>query len=803
MYDVNDLPANVQTVDVPPLAPFETHPVDHRHNPWLGKPTELKTKSVLEEIHAPSRSISRDYSYLTESKVQECLKLPIPKSLKTAQGKDFACSLITYEWDRMPDAERQKILDGDGLLEWQQQHRNNSSFLYTNIPRPSNIILYTSRKYGLTSLEATHVLLRLFEINFDDIFTPIPPYRLTPNNALHSPVFNIMPNFCISGIEYTIVGADPQYGRADYLEQCVITYKSTNGEKIHLMATLSQCGHQYELSIGHGKIQAHLLSHVDIDRNPRARVIIFCDLDQAVDLRKRASSVYHGLENIIISGYFGGTDALEVLDVSILNGKEVVIIPGNSLKSIREAEQLYEKCFKAYPRSLKIFLGVIAFSNELPQCDMHSLPSWQQSFLKNTVTIRSDAPFDMALEDIFDRAVNENAYNQWKKDHALSGNDETPDASPLAIESSSPIQCQRLANITTASRDHNMPISIDEFFRAEFSTMLWGASDVGKSWIAVYFTISIILGHEAFFLAASPRSSKRSVGYIDGEIGDENLKQRFNQICACRNIALSDIEQHLDFICLNGKSLIDHTVQQQVLTMASENAWEAIVIDNIQACAPEAVKGKALDLNSFILRLKQAEIAVFSINHAKKYGNKYKGDGALEDLSKNIISLTNPNNCDDDILCLDEDDPTMVTVQMTVQKCKVDGNTFKNKSSIYQLPIGGTWEYVGGNLPHFDGSTPPPAPAEPLPLPEGEESTADATQDVDPHKEFVRSLHPQEKDLYHFMKQKHSFTRTDIEKHFKVSGKTARNKLNTFIKAGIVTLHGGKGNKNTHYTFNS
>ncbi len=69
MYYVNDLPANMQTVDVTSFAPFETHPVDHRHNPWLGKPTELKTKSVLEEIHAPSRSISRDYSYLTESKV--------------------------------------------------------------------------------------------------------------------------------------------------------------------------------------------------------------------------------------------------------------------------------------------------------------------------------------------------------------------------------------------------------------------------------------------------------------------------------------------------------------------------------------------------------------------------------------------------------------------------------------------------------------------------------------------------------------------------------------------------------------
>ncbi len=705
----------------------------------------------------------------------------------------------------MPDAERQKILDGDGLLEW-QQHRNNSSFLYTNIPRPSNIILYTSRKYGFTSLEATHVLLRLFEIDFDDIFTPIPPYRLIPNKALHSPVINIMPNFCISGIEYTIVGADSQYSFAGYVERCLLTYKSTNGKKIHLMATLSRHGNQYELSIGHGKIQAHLLSHVDIDRNPRARVIIFCDLDQAVDLRQCAKSVYNGLDDTIITSYFGGQKTLKVLDVSVLAGREVIIVPAMTLEGLKEAKELYELCKKENPHSIKIFLGMVVFGEALPSATMHSLPSWQQSFLKNTVTIRSDAPFDMALENIIDLAVDGKAYNQWEKDHALAEVDEAPDASPLAIESSALIECQRLSDITAAKRNRNNPITIDEYFSSSFGSMWWGASDVGKSWIAVYLTISIVLGREAFFLAASPRSNKRNVGYIDGEIGYANLKQRFEQICACRNIALSDIEQHVDFICLNEKGLLDQAVQQKILAMTVEKSWEAIIIDNIQACASEAVTGQAMSLYNYVRALKRTGATVLLINHAKKYGDKYKGDGALEDLSQNIVRLkgldTDTDN-DAPFTTEDDDEPTVITVQMTVQKCKAHGNILKNKSSIYQLPIGGTWEYVGGNLPHFDGSTPPPAPAEPLPLPEGEESTADATQDVDPHKEFVRSLHPQEKDLYHFMKQKHSFTRTDIEKHFKVSGKTARNKLNTFIKAGIVTLHGGKGNKNTHYTFNS
>ncbi len=132
-----------------------------------------------------------------------------------------------------------------------------------------------------------------------------------------------------------------------------------------------------------------------------------------------------------------------------------------------------------------------------------------------------------------------------------------------------------------------------------------------------------------------------------------------------------------------------------------------------------------------------------------------------------------------------------MATEVIVQKCKVDGNNFKNKSGKYMLPVGGGWEHLGGELPFFHGFE--------QAQDEGH-SLAEPTAFTQGRAEALLQLHPKELALYGFMKSKGSFTKDDVQKHLDVSEATARNKINKFIDLGLVVMHGGKGNKNTYYS---
>jgi hypothetical protein len=215
---------------------------------------------------------------------------------------------------------------------------------------------------------------------------------------------------------------------------------------------------------------------------------------------------------------------------------------------------------------------------------------------------------------------------------------------------------QPLRQITAGQLlDINFPpreFAIEPWLKTGESALLWAATGVGKTWLALSLALAMAGGGKVWKWSA-PKA--RKVLYIDGEMNVQDLQERTRMLLdrggveadreALRSNLLFLPRQYQDpratfYDITNG----DH--QRRVLARLEETGAEVIIIDNLTTCADglddENSATAFRSVMAFLLMMKQAGKTAILVHHANKAGADARGSTALEATFEVKLGLHKP-----------------------------------------------------------------------------------------------------------------------------------------------------------------
>lgn len=186
----------------------------------------------------------------------------------------------------------------------------------------------------------------------------------------------------------------------------------------------------------------------------------------------------------------------------------------------------------------------------------------------------------------------------------------------------------------------------------EGTTILAGASKIGKSWMALHLCMSVASGQP--FLGRETQQGQ--VLYLALEDGERRLQARAKKIADKANIDLSEYDPYLDTLIT--APTVDYGLIDMLETWITEhdNA-RMICIDVMQKIRGSASKGTAYQadysyLTPFVNLAKQHHIAIVLLHHVNKRSDKdssdpydkISGSTGLMSAADTALLLTRPRN---------------------------------------------------------------------------------------------------------------------------------------------------------------
>lgn len=331
-------------------------------------------------------------------------------------------------------------------------------------------------------------------------------------------------------------------------------------------------------------------------------------------------------------------------------------------------------------------------------------------------------------------------------------------------------------------------ISTTQFFSPGNTTLIYGSSDIGKTWFTLEIIINLATGRGVLGLASS---SPAKVFYMDGEVGndiaprirqlskgfDEHERELLNQNLRVRAFAES-------------KELLERS--EQILNVLKKEKPQVFLIDNILSLAPQSWRGKSDILFDFLRKIKSLGIAPIIVHHTSKSGDDYLGSVSLGSLSQNILRLDSARGTTSSMtdaekarLCVDSEALSEAEtgkgpfVRVLLEKTKV-APYWLNESILIWLPIYNSWRQLT-KWPE-------------IPCPADKHEEVDAVIDAADKKE-IGSLPPDERKVAQFIFSKPGgVKRKELDKEFGWEEQKSMDVLNKLIREGLVVPEGeGKG----------
>jgi hypothetical protein len=556
---------------------------------------------------------------------------------------------------------------------------------------------------------------------------------------------------------YVLGGMDYLHDFCGIREQAVCFYedKACRQNSFFLIASVIEMNGIPTLRIGAAPASARLFSRTEMAWYQDAVVFICSDNHVAKDLRHIAYGSRHfEWENFIISGCFGGADALKFLDLKSLSGHGVVYVPEFNREALVSATKFVERCEKAGATSVSIYPWPIIAGEDL-DC-VSDQDKWRDVLLEQAVRLEDVELPSKLVHKIREKAIPRSEYAKWLISVGLVASANIQTDNDLADDDDMQFIC--LGDILDEDTEVSEPVTLESIFNHEDCTVMWAPTDAGKSWGALKFGIGLATGTEAFGI---PARCFHVVGIMDGEISIKKKRKHVRQLLQDRPELITLAEQNLVIMPPAGKlKRFNEEYADRLIPKLKKLNIEVLILDNLQALDPKAGKFNAEDLFAFVRRMKLEGIAIFIIHHADKEGKNYKGPTDLVDLSQTVFR----GEGGDEVrkLVLDDPDKTHVleacdeggpVLRLTITKCKVGG--MKGKSVIYHLPIRGVWT-------HLEGDLVPTIDPDPLPASVNAESEDNSAIPVLEKIPEMHSLTPDEEKVYASLKGK-KYTRSELE----------------------------------------
>ncbi|MGE4297915.1 MAG: AAA family ATPase [Desulfovibrionaceae bacterium] len=718
--------------------------------------------------NAATKSLAEKSAHL----LQKFDRSGLPEVLKQGCQALFFIALVEDEFAfrATPEMRAQIIaalggLGSEGAREW-------SLYMQSDV----GIIHWASRKLNRTPTVVAMVLGHLLGLRPEYCFTSFPPATDIENRSQTGrQVRELIPDQlgCL-GRKFELKAVDRQKDISGIVEQAVCLYGSGK-EEIFVIATrflIEQGG--LTLKIGAEPANSWLFSRDLIALHPSADLFICLDNHHALHFRRIArEGRVLDRTGVIVSGFFGCDDALKSLVLSDVAGHRVILLSSPGQSGWESIPKLAKGCIDNGAASVEVYPWPLIIDDRPLESSLDQ--DGAKALWAEAVDIRAVELPSRLVANIKAKAMPFDTLKEWTKIVGLEAADapdkkdtknglrfvslsEIPDKSPLAVGPS---------------------VYTSGMFNSSYTTLIWGPSNAGKSWVAVEIAVALATGTSCFFLAAS---APIKVGYLDGEMGGADFKIRCVQLMQGRAARRDFLDENLNVVpTKGGLNILDAQDQKAILSGLVENRIKLFVIDNILSLAPAASKSNATPLFDFINLVERQGIAVLMAHHAGKSAKDFKGPVDLVSLSQNVLHLegrdqiaehTHEEDAPSEVLtaALADDGPV---VRIIVDKCKVAPH-LERKKYIYRLPVGESWELVEGEVDNGDAAT-------------------DTLRSVEAANSLPESvapavlLPPDAVKVLDAMQNRLPYYRSDIEKCTNYKGDRVLKSLNLLIEARLVS----------------
>jgi len=544
------------------------------------------------------------------------------------------------------------------------------------------------------------------------------------------------------------------------------------------------------LTIGMVPVPARLYARAQMAKLEGATVLLCQNMRVAMELSRLANEArLFERERIIISGCYGGATAFPALKLDDLAGHDVVLLLEPTRESLIDAPSLAKRCVKAGVASVSIYPWPVTAGDDLVGAESVDQGSWKDSLFLQAEHLDEIERPSKFVRTICNRALSISDYKKYIIDIGVVSASRECSEGPTESNVVEEIRFFSLGEISDDNLEDDGPLTLEQIFNPENSSVVWGSAGSSKSWVADEAAIGCSTGTEAFRI---PAMRSRVVCIFDGEILPRTRKKRIKQLLQNRpeSVALANKNIHIMPPMASFRGF-DEAYADMLIPKLQLMKVELFIIDNLQALDPKAGKHSSDKLNRFIQKLEYHGIAVFIVHHSDKEGTSYKGPTDLTDLAQNVFKLEGrkqvcmlKSNSEKVKMACEEGGPV---IRLTVEKTKICG--LEDCSIIYHLPMYGVWQWLEGELSSASRS---------LPETNSSESTADETDSPLFETCKVIDLSPDEEKVCVALKGR-KYKRAKLETLTDFKADKLGGILRRLVERGLVTKAGvGKA---TYYKY--
>lgn len=690
---------------------------------------------------------------VSKAKLPTCLAEPFKEKVFEACVEDLFASLS--------DQEREEVLIQIG-----------------NFPgrRPSSIIEDAASTMNCPRVVRALVLGRLLGIRPENLFESFPPTDTT--TYWEKTDTSQLPSQLVVGDEvYFSVCTDFQHDFQGGISHAVMELQSKSGRFFHLLAARTPVQNKWGkpvpvLTLGQSCAPNFVLGAVEIDANPASTVFLNLDLHTALALRQKVKRAEIPSKKAVVSGIVGGTKAVEVAEVKVLAHHRVVLLPDYSREGLLAVFDVV-KLLRAVNADAAIYPWPLLADDD----SAIDGEAWEQNLHRNATSLKRVEDVSALLYRLNKDAMTPEEFERFLKDIGMI---------PVENSSVDTITSEELPKVkkfSDLSRGHteNYKSDLARIFNVGQISLLWGPSNSGKSLIAATFALAIASGKSMFGVANT--SSKRKVLVVDGELTEEELANRYEQVASAYELTDDDLGR-ISFIPtrsyeVDDCNLLDGNLGMRVCTYVQQNRCDVVILDNLITLAPTSARGNEDALFAVIRNLERLGAAVIIVHHATKDGNSFKGSSNLASKSQNILKIEGRSGLEPEI----DTCPALrrafesegAICRLRWEKCKTAPG-LEGQTRTWQLPVGKAWQDLDVQV-------------------ETESSSADGAE-VANAETSLELTSDERKVLALFSGETERIRRTDVERTLSCHEDKASSILKSLMEKGqLESIGAGRGTK--------
>lgn len=694
---------------------------------------------------------------VSKAKLPTCLAEPFKEKVFEACVEDLFASLS--------DQEREEVLIQIG-----------------NFPgrRPSSIIEDAASTMNCPRVVRALVLGRLLGIRPENLFNTFSIDISTYCNYRVKTDINQLPSQLVVGEEvYFLDRIDYQLDFQGYVSHAVMEFRANSGAFFHLLASRTAVENRWgelipTLTLGKSHAPNFVLGAVEIDDNPESIIFLPLDLHTALALRQKVWRAKIPPKEAVVSGIVGGTKAVEAAEVKVFAHHRVVLLPEYTKVGLQAVGDVVKQ-LRAVNADAVIYPWPL-----LVDTDFSSIrgEAWEQELYRNATSLKRVEDVSALLYRLKEDALTPEQFEGVLEDIGMVT---VENASVDTITSE---ELPKVKKFSDLSRGHteNYKSDLARIFNVGQISLLWGPSNSGKSLIAASFALAIASGKSMFGVANT--GSKRKVLIVDGELTEEELANRYEQVASAYELTDDDLDR-ISFIPtrsyeVDDCNLLDGNLGMRVCTYVQQNRCDVVILDNLITLAPTSARGNEDALFAIIRSLERLGSAVMIVHHATKDGNSFKGSSNLASKSQNILKIEGRSGLELEI----DNCPALrrafesegAICRMTWEKCKTAPG-LEGQTRMWQLPLGKTWQALDVQV-------------------ETESSCADGAEVTRADVTTVDLTNDEQKVLELFTDGRTRIKRTDVEQALSCHEDKAGSTLKSLVEKGqLESIGAGRGTK--------